>query len=129
MSYQLENPQRDVLNNRKDKLFKDKAVAEKVRSTINTPGWKDILGPLLDRMIIDVIGGKIKGKWVSGALENARKDERREYYIGFKQGLMQYHSHIMNYISQIARIEGEIEDIEKQLKAEFVTPMLEKEVK
>jgi len=127
MSYQLDNRQKRIFDKRKEKLYSELNVCKLVKHTLDTEGWRRIIEPILDRMIIDTIGGKVNDRWVSGSLDKARKDERREFYIGYKQALIQLHNNIYNYIRQIEIKEGQLEDIERQEKEGFKTPMLEKE--
>ena len=75
----------------KKKLSKDIAICQKVVETLESPGWKDIIGPIIDRMIIDVVGGKIGDVWTGGKIDKARKDEKREYWIGYKAALIELH--------------------------------------
>lgn len=88
-------------------LKEDLKLCNKVRQTVSSEGWQEVIGPLIDKTIIDVVGGKIDGKWVSGYIDKARKDEKREYYIGYKQAMIDLYQRIYNYIDQIPLKEDE----------------------
>lgn len=100
-------------------------VCLKVRDTLNTAGWRDIIEPLLDRTIIDVLGGKIGDTWVSGKLDKARTDEKREFYIGLKQGLIDFHSRVKFHLTELNRLQEEHKQILQDSQVRFRQPLVE----
>jgi len=90
---------------------KDLVVCNSVKTTLETEGWKNVIKPLIDKAIIDVLGGQIDGRWVSGLIDRAKKDERREFYIGYKQALVDLDMRINNYIDQIVLKEDELKRV------------------
>jgi hypothetical protein len=90
---------------------------DSVEKTITSDGWKNIIGPLLDKMITDITGGKLaNGKWVGGLLDRARKDERREFYIGYKQALIDLHTRINAYPNNAKVLKDKRESLIRQQK-------------
>lgn len=122
MSY---NPQEQdsVFDKQLEKLHHDLTICHDVENTINTPGWKTIIAPTIDKMIIDVMGGKIGNNWASGTLDRARSDERREFYIGYKQALIKFHNQVMNHLRQIPILEKQIKQIEEEKRAPMRVPL------
>ena len=126
MSYQLENPRREALNKREQKLHKDLTVCKKVEQTLKTAGWKDIIEPLLNRMIVEIVGGKLGDMWIYGVLQ--KKGHTRDdwsFYRGQKHILIEFHNRVYNHLRQIAHLESQIEAMEEIEKKGFKVPMLE----
>ena len=105
-----------------NQLNKDLKICNKVQETVNTDGWKSIISPLIDKSIIDVLGGQIDGKWVSGLLDRAKKDERREYYIGYKQALIDLSQRINFFLEQIPLKQDELKHMSEK-KNKYIQPM------
>ena len=116
MSY---NPQESINRNLslQQKLERDVSICRKVVTTLETQGWKDVIAPLIDKMIIDIVGGKIKGKWVSGLLNRAKSEEKREYYIGYKQALIDLHNRTHAYEVQFKIKTDELSDLKVEEKS------------
>lgn len=79
------------------------AVGDRVEQLINTPDWKMYIQPLMDKMITDVMGGKVNKRWVDapGALNESTMDiGQLKYYLGYKAGLIQFHQRIMQFIDE-----------------------------
>ena len=106
------------------KLYEELNTCQKVKDTMNTPGWK-VIESILDRMIVDVLGGKVGNEWKAGIIKEAKKDEERDYYIGYKQFGIDFHNRIYNHIVRMEALRQHISKIEEQeAKGEtYVTPM------
>jgi len=100
-------------------------VCRKVKETVDTPGWSEIISPIIDRMIIDVCGGKLGDTWTGGKIDRARKDERREFYIGYKQALIDLHTRIMFHVKQLPMFEEQVQEKLKAKEDRFYAPLLE----
>lgn len=100
-------------------------VCNKVSDTVATEGWTDIVEPLIDKMISDITGGKLKGRWYGGLLDRARKDERREFYIGYKQALIDFHKRIMAYVDAIKVYEQKRDEMLKAKDNPYTRPMVD----
>jgi hypothetical protein len=124
MPYQPEQEQ-DPLNNEERRLYEQLTICNDIKLTVNSLGWKNIIGPLIDRMIIDIVGGKIGDTWVSGKIDKAKKEERREFYVGYKQALIDLHGRVMDHLLHIPRIEDRLKAIEEEKKAKFRVPMVD----
>jgi len=90
--FQADEQLRKDIDSKKKSLRKQIKEAKKVVDTINSSGWKDCIEPLIDKMIIDIVGGKIRGRYTGGLLTKAKKEELREYYIGYKQAMIDFYN-------------------------------------
>ena len=88
--------------------------ARAVKATLESKGWSDICQVVLDRMIADVVGGKVGDKWRAGKLVNARSDEKREFYVGYKQALIDLNNRLWAYVHVIPGLEELIEQLESE---------------
>ena len=102
------------------------SVCQKVKDMLTTDGWKSIGEPLIDKMIGDVVGRKMSnGRWDCGAINKARKDERREYYVGYKQALIDLHNRLYTYSDAIPRYEAERGKLVSGTTQRYTTPMFD----
>ena len=124
MSYSQQRD-RELVNLEEKNLNTQLSVCKKVMEMLQTKGWRDIVEPIIDRMIIDVVGGKIGDVWVSGRLDRAKKEERREFHIGYKQALIDLHSRIKLHSQQLPIIEDRIKALQDNKKERFYIPMQE----
>lgn len=90
---------------------------------MKTPGWKEVIGPMLDKMIIDTIGGKQNGDWSSGVLRKCRKDESISWYIGYRQFGVDFHNRCRTYVLGINSSNKALSEIDR-LKKEEPYPFL-----
>ena len=124
MSYSPE-VQSKVYDEQQKKISRDISICQKVKTTVDSAGWKDIIAPLIDRMIVDVLGGKLGENWVSGKLDRARSDEKREFHIGYKQALIELHSRVMNHIRQLPILEEQLKHLITEREKGYRVPMEE----
>ena len=97
------------------KLGREIDQSEKVLVTLNTPGWKEIIGPILDKMIEDVVGGKRDGRWHNGALDDKRLGEiKLQNLCWYKRGLTDFHTYVHQFIDSLPASKKEYEDIVKE---------------
>jgi len=107
------------------RLNKQLEICKRVKEVVESEGWQRTISPIIDRMIVDTVGGKIKDTWVSGKLDRARKDERREFYIGYKQALVDIHNRVMFHLTQIPILEGQLKDVQIGKEGRFRQPLVE----
>jgi hypothetical protein len=121
MSY---SPSRDenLFTSEESRVSKDISICQAVKDTIESDGWKNTIGPTLDKMIVDVLGGKIGDNWISGKIDSAKKEGRREFYIGYKQALIDLHSRIMFHLQQLPLFEENLRTIQAQKTPKFRQP-------
>ncbi len=100
-------------------------LGEKIKVTLETNGWAEILRPLLDKMIIDVLGGKENGRWHNGSLDRAHNEERKEFLLGYKAALVNFHSAIYSYLDESETAKKTIVDLTKEEKVDWQVPMTE----
>lgn len=107
------------------RLNQELSICREVKVTLDSAGWKNTLGPLIDRLIIEVAGGKLGDTWVSGKLDKARKDERREFWIGYKQALIEFHGRVMFHSQQLKLLEDRIKSLQVSLEERYKVPLVD----
>ena len=116
-----------LINESEKKLNKSLAICRAVKETLDSDGWKNTIAPLLDRMIIDTVGGKLGDVWVSGKLDRAKKEERREFYVGYKQALMDLHGRILFHLQQLPMIEDNLKNLQTEKEERYRIPLVNDE--
>jgi hypothetical protein len=111
------------LDHKEQKLAEKKALAQRVEKTLKSKGWQEIVGPLIDKTIKDIVGGKYGNKWSGGHVQKARA--KMDYYVGYKQGLIDLHNRLWAYVNSIVILQKQIESIHKEREAKTQIPMLE----
>lgn len=102
------------------------SLCNKVKTTLETDGWKDIIEPMIDKSITDITGCKMpNGRWHGGLLDRARKDEKREFYIGYKQALIDLHRRVWAYTDSIKRYDDERGKLVSGTNKTYTTPMID----
>jgi hypothetical protein len=124
MSYSPEQ-HRELLSNEEKRTNQQLSICREVKSTVDSKGWQDTIGPLIDRMIIEVAGGKLGDVWSSGKLDRARSDEKREFYVGYKQALIDLHTRIFFHLQQVALLEDKLKVIEEDKQERYRVPMID----
>jgi hypothetical protein len=124
MSY-LPEQHNEILNAEEQKTGTQITVCQKVKETVDTAGWKEIIAPTIDRMIIDTVGGKLGDTWVSGKLDRARLDERREFWIGYKQALIDLHGRIMFHLQQLPVLEEKLKVLKQDREVRYRVPLVD----
>lgn len=76
---------------------------------------------------MDIVGSKVDGVWYGGLLDRARKEEKREYYIGYKQALIDLHLRIYAYKKALKVTEDKRNRLveEKHSGKKFTVPLLD----
>ena len=101
-----------------DSLEKKITAAEQIGIMLESNAWKEYVGPLLDRMITDVIGGKEDGRWLGCPPKlNERTLEEKEwrFLLGYKAGLIDFHEAVYGIIDEAkAAQEAEAEQDDKE---------------
>ena len=112
------------LNDTEHKLQLDISLCKSVEATLNSEGWQKIIGPTLDRMIIDVVGGKVGKVWHYGELQKATNEDNKSFFVGYKQGLIKFHNQIHNHTRILKSKQGQLKAIDKDRNAGFNVPLL-----
>ncbi len=114
------------LEEQKQKAFKQLSTCEDVRQTVITKGWKEIVEPLVDRMIIDTIGGKVKGRWTGGEFTEGKKNDKSlDFFLGYKQFGIDLLSRVYGYVDSVKKLTNQISVIDKEINAPLIVPMME----
>lgn len=122
MSYQPQ-VQDELFNEQAKELNKKLEICKEVADVVAMPGWKNTLEPILDRMIVDIVGGKLNGVWFTGKLDRAKKEERREFYIGAKQALIEFTQRINAHTQQVKILEEQIKSLNATRDVGYKMPM------
>lgn len=117
--------ERELMTNAEIKKINEiLATCHRVKESVDTKGWQEIIEPMIDKSIQDILGGKVGGKWHGGLLDKARKDERREYYIGYKQALIDLHTRVYAYVNSIKMYDDKKAALVKETESpRYVAPM------
>jgi hypothetical protein len=107
------------------KTMKELSICRAVKEMVDSDGWKNTVGLLLDRMITDVVGGKIGDTWTGGKVDRARSEDKMTYYVGYKQSLIELHGRIMFHLTQIPLLEAKMKALEAERKPRYRVPMME----
>ena len=99
-------------------------IGLKVKQTLETDGWKLIIEPMLDKMILDVIGGKQNGRWHNGSLGDKRLGETRiQNLCWYKRALTDFHNYIHEYVDHLDKYQEEYDNLYKDtLHPEYTEP-------
>jgi len=100
-------------------------TCRKVKKLVTNKTWADIIQPLLDAMIEDVVGGKVDNVYKNGHL--CKPAENYEYFTGYKQGLMDFNNRVWNYVNSIEPLKKQVKSIEKKVLGEetYTHPMID----
>ncbi len=121
-----DRPITDNLEEQKQSVFKKLEICRSVRDVCITKGWKSIIEPTIERMIVDTIGGKVKGIWKGGALAEAKTEGKQRFYLGYKQFGIDLLNRIYNHILSIKKLEHQIESLNDEINAPTIVPLLER---
>ena len=107
------------------KLNKQITTCKKVKKILEDKVWAEIIQPLLDAMIEDTVGARRGNIYKNGHL--CKPEGNYEYYVGYKQALMDFHNRVWNYVESIKPLTERRKAIEKTLTGEvkYINPMLE----
>lgn len=87
-----------------------------LKETASTKGWQSQVQPLIDKSIRDIIGGKADDNmWDGGGLMNF-KDKSPDFYMGYRQGLIDLNNRIWLMINSEKKLQDQIVDMKKEPK-------------
>jgi hypothetical protein len=74
-------------------------AGDRVEKLLKTKDWKNYIDPLIDKMIMDTLGGSFSGEYVL-ASENLKTMTEGElkYNLGFAEGLITFRRRVNQYI-------------------------------
>jgi len=104
------------------------AICQEVYTTTQSNGWNKTIEPLIDKMIVDTIGGKVNGRWTGGTLTDGDGTKNQDFYLGYKQFGIDLLNRIHKlYLDNIGKLKNKLAVIDDQLSAPLVVPMFENE--
>lgn len=90
--------------NEKEQL---RQYAYHLKEMMKTDGWK-IFHTHWEFMMRSVLGGEINGQWISGKLRGSNIAANEiQYYIGYRDALMELYDSIQSTIKDAERLNGE----------------------
>ena len=94
-----------------------------LNETMQTDGWKNIVEPLIDKMIRDVVGyKKDNGEWVSGSFGDSRIGEAKATnLLWYREALINLNNHLHSYFKVAEMAKKRLEAKNKKTKS--VHPM------
>lgn len=95
-----------------------------VEEMMNTRGWKLLVAPIFDEMIHSVIGTKKNNRWLTGHFVKSRKDEKKDFYIGYTCGLQELWNSIQHYTFSAEVVKSRITEANELEKSGIVIPMV-----
>ena len=103
-------------------MEKDQIVrnSEQLQLTLNTVGWKEIIQPLVAKMIRDCTGYEADGRWFAGEMQ--RHPERATELSHYTRGLIELNQYIYDHITLAQKIKAE-DRIEQIKDNKDVMPM------
>ena len=86
--------------NSKQALHEIVARASELEQTMKTPGWVNVVQPLLDKMIMDTIGFKREdGTWNTGCISHYDKpSEEIAKLFAYRQGLIEFNNRVLSHL-------------------------------
>ena len=72
---------------------------QQLQKTFNSKGWKEIILPLLDKMITDVVGKKLEdGSWDSGTFGDKRLGEvKADRLLWYRQFGIDFNNRLLSF--------------------------------
>jgi hypothetical protein len=112
-----------VKQKRVKRLSEEKSECEKVKALVESQGWKDVAQPLLDKMVIDTVGGIGKdGMWSPGIVGDAnRKGYSTEYLLGYRMGLMDFNNRLKEKQKMVRKVDEQIKDLKSKTENNATT--------
>lgn len=85
-----------------------------VKEMIETKGWREVIEPVLDKMITHVLGGKENGRWHNGALTvktdkgfTIPSPDELTALIAYKKALTDFHEIVYSTLPQLEQAQNE----------------------
>ena len=98
--------------------------AEAVKKTVESDGWELVIGPLLDKMIIDVLGQKQNGRWHNGSIDEQTLDEPNARLLcAYKRALTDFHNRIFVVIDSLESYHKEYNELQAFTEESDIEPL------
>ena len=97
--------------------------SQKVCKMVDTEGWKEIIQPMVDKMLEDVVGGKRGVKWIPGILQKEKDADRMHYWVGYKQALIDLNNRLWYFVTRRRPLEDKIKSLEEKKLKPDIEPM------
>ena len=100
-----------------EQLGKIVVAGEQVRETLETQGWKKYVGPLLEQMIKDIVGGFNEGRYDNGLMDDIQKpDHEMRNLMIYKTALVDFHNRVNQFIDDMEDARQELAKVKEQAK-------------
>jgi len=118
-------PKDKLVDERRQKINATITTGKLVRDLTEHTAWSMIIAPLLDKMLIDVLGGKNKdGTWHAGTITLDEKHST-DYYIGYRQFGIDFVNRVMHFVNSIPANELKLRQIDNA-EGRKPTPAMQK---
>lgn len=109
--------------NSKKNLLDIISKSEELKRTMDSDGWKNIVQPLLDKMIMDCVGfKKTNGEWCPGAYVNFDHDPVEiSNMFAYRQGLIELNNRLMSHFTAATQAVKIMQNKDKEKK--YTMPM------
>lgn len=97
-----------------------------IEEVMRTKGWKQLIEPVFDEIVNSVIGVKKNGRWLQGHFVKSRKDEKKEFYIGYVCAAQEIWNSIQNYVFSAEAVKRRLEEV-AEIPKNQVIPMVNDE--
>ena len=98
---------------------------QKIQLLLDSDGWKEIVAPLLDKMIVDLVGGREGSRWTNGSLDDKRLgEERLKSLMAYKRALTDFSNYVYDYVDGLGDWSKEyMALVSEHENPEFTQPM------
>ena len=112
-------------------LGKQIDLGQQLKALVESKGWVNVALPLLDKMIGDVCGTYVEGRWHNGHLDDKRLgEEKLKSLMAYKRALVDYHNYIYEHVDGLESIMKEYNElVAEHQDPDYTQPMQDTEYK
>ena len=85
----------------------------RVKKLVEQKAWREVVQPLIEKMIADAVGGKVGNLY---SINHLSKPDGVgvEFYVGYKQALMDLNNRVWTHVDSIKGLQERIKLLEKK---------------
>lgn len=104
------------MNNKEyETLLKQIEISSNIQNTLISPGWDDIILPILKNKIFEITGGEKDGVFIRGQIESDNlSQEKILYHIGQKDAIIDFLNELGFIVKQGKLAEKKLEKLRKK---------------